>query len=65
MKIIMLILAGLSAFMLGVLAAILKQRRRNREAFAQGTVRRHRDGSAERINLEYRNFLNYDGSQQN
>ncbi len=65
MKIILLILAGLSAFWILVIAAILKERRRNTKPLPSGAVRTADSDKLNRINTEYRNFLNYNGSKQN
>lgn len=62
MKLIILILAGLSSFALGVIAGLMRNRRTEKAPAVQyGQVS---PKQLEILNEEYRNFLNYDGSEQ-
>lgn len=62
MKLLILILAGLSAFALGVLAGLIKSR--NNTARKADGIQAALSGEYERLSAEYRNFLSYDGSEQ-
>lgn len=62
MTLILIIIAGLSAFMLGVIAGLIQNRRRGAN---QGAAARGKKGQkTEPLSEEYRYFLSYDGSQQ-
>lgn len=63
MTLILIILAGLSAFMLGVILGLLKDRRRGVGCRTE-TARGNKNGQSELLNQDYRYFLSYDGSQQ-